>query len=64
MRGHLHLVPNLRKVARDQHLQPIGFGDEATQLLLIGRHDIGLDRGGVTERVPVFASEGFLDTVE
>ena len=62
--GHVHLVPNLGEVTRDQDLQAIGLGDESTKLLLVGRHNLSLDRGGLAQRIPVLSCEGFLDAVE
>jgi len=64
LRGHFHLVANLGQVARYQHLQPIGFSDQAAELLLVLRHHVGLDRSGLTQRVPILSSERLLDAVE
>lgn len=64
MGGHLDLLPDLSHVAGDKHLQTIGFGDQPTQLLLVGGHHIRLNRLGLAQRVPVFSVERLLDTVE
>ena len=52
---------NLSHVAGNEHLKPIGFCNQSTELFLIGGGDFRFDMARLAKRIPITSIERVLD---